>query len=100
MHAKQFQMISKAIADARRFEILERIANVTEMACAKLADDLPVSQATISHHLKELSDAGLVDVRREAKFAYFRLERKVWSAYLKALRDRTAPKTRKRSSES
>jgi len=96
MQAKQFQLISKALADARRFEILERIANVPEMACAKLAEELPVSQATISHHLKELSDAGLLDVRREAKYAYFRLERKVWSAYLKTLRDRTAPKNRKR----
>jgi len=95
MDAKQFQRISKALADARRFEILERISQVPEMACAKLAEDLPVSPATISHHLKELSDAGLLDVRREAKFAYFRLEAKVWADYLKALRSRVAPKARR-----
>lgn len=92
MDARQFHRIAKALADERRFEILERIAQVPEMACAKLAEDLPVSQATISHHLKELFDAGLLDVRREAKYAYYRLQPETWSEYLASLRKRLAPK--------
>ena len=47
-----------------------------------------MSQPTISHHLKELSVAGLIKPRREAKFCYYRLERKVWADYLAEMRRR------------
>jgi ArsR family transcriptional regulator len=88
MDRDQFQRINKALADPRRFEILERIAAAGEVACATLADEFPVSQATISHHLKE------VDVRREAKFGFFRLRRKIWSDYLAEIRRRVPSRAR------
>jgi len=47
-----------------------------------------VTQPTISHHLKELSVAGLIKPRREAKFCYYRLDRKVWADYLAEMRRR------------
>jgi ArsR family transcriptional regulator len=71
MEPDQVHRISKALADRRRFEILERIASEKEVACAALVEELPLSQATISHHLKELASAGLVDVRREAKYGFY-----------------------------
>jgi ArsR family transcriptional regulator, arsenate/arsenite/antimonite-responsive transcriptional repressor len=81
----QFHRIAKALADPRRFEILERIADCKEMACADLKCDLPITAATLSHHLKELQDAGLIDVRREGKFAHMQLKRQVWKDYLARL---------------
>jgi DNA-binding transcriptional ArsR family regulator len=69
-------------------EILERIANAHEVACGALASESDVSQPTISHHLKELSVAGLIKPRREAKFCYYRLDRKVWADYLAEMRRR------------
>jgi len=39
----------------------------------------------LSHHIKELSSAGLIDVRREAKFIHVKLRRKTWKAYLREL---------------
>jgi len=69
-------------------EILERIASQKEIACAILAQDANVSQPTISHHLKELSTAGLIQPRREAKFCFFRLDRKIWKEYLAEMRRR------------
>ncbi|MEI9970984.1 MAG: metalloregulator ArsR/SmtB family transcription factor [Ignavibacteriota bacterium] len=82
MDAEQFNRVTRALADPRRMEILERIANANELACASLAGDVEVSQPTISHHLKELSVAGLIKPRREAKFCYYHLDRKVWADYL------------------
>src|SRR5216683_1686586 len=52
MEAGQFNRISRALADPRRMEILQRIAGDREVACAALASESPVSQPTISHHLK------------------------------------------------
>ena len=88
MESAQFHRISRALADPRRMEILERIASQKEVACALLAEHAKVSQPTISHHLKELSTAGLIQPRREAKFCFFRLDRKVWKEYLAEMRRR------------
>jgi len=88
MDAEQFHRISRALADPRRIEILERIAAAAEMACTTLAGESEVSQPTISHHLRELHLAGLIQPRREAKFCFYRLDRKVWSDYLAEMRRR------------
>jgi ArsR family transcriptional regulator len=83
--SEQFHRIAKALADPRRFEILQRIAECKEMPCNELKSGLPITPATLSHHIKELSDAGLVDVRREGKFMHMRLRRAVWKEYLACL---------------
>jgi len=95
MDAEQFNRVSRALADPRRMEILERIANSDELACAALASGSDVSQPTISHHLKELSVAGLIKPRREAKFCYYRFDRKVWAEYLAEMRRRVPGRLRK-----
>jgi ArsR family transcriptional regulator len=61
--------ILKALADPRRFELLERIAKAgCPLGCAQARAALPISAATLSHHIKELETAGLIHVRREGKF--------------------------------
>jgi ArsR family transcriptional regulator len=96
MDHDQFHRIAKALADPRRFEMLQRIASQNEMACAALAEECPISQPTLSHHVKELVNAGLLDVRRDAKFVFYQLRRKVWAEYLMEMRRRVpadAPRT-------
>jgi ArsR family transcriptional regulator len=88
MDSEQFQRVSRALADPRRMEILERIAREKEVACAVLASESSVSQPTISHHLKELHFAGLIKPRRESRFYFYQLDRKVWAAYLAEMRRR------------
>jgi ArsR family transcriptional regulator len=83
--SEQFHRISKALADPRRYEILRLIAGCGEAACSDLRCHFPISAATLSHHIKELSIAGLIEVRREAKFMHIKLRRKVWKAYLSEL---------------
>ena len=64
----------KALADPRRFELLERIAkNHCPLGCSQALSAMPISAPTLSHHIKELESAGLIDVRREGKFAYLSL---------------------------
>lgn len=66
--------ILKALADPRRFELLERIARAQRpLACSEALTALTISPATLSHHVKELETAGLISVRREGKFAYLTL---------------------------
>ena len=88
MDLEQFQRIAKALADPRRFEILEHIAKQREMGCQRLCGCFPVRQATISHHLKELASAGLVESRRDGQFVYYRTRPAVLEEYMAELRRR------------
>lgn len=66
--------VLKALADPRRFELLEQIAKAAcPLGCAQARASLPISAATLSHHIKELESAGLILVRREGKFHYLSL---------------------------
>ena len=83
--------VAKALADPQRCEILERMATSGELCVSDLQLLLPLSQATISHHLKELATAGLVLRRKEGQFGYYRFQPEVLAAYLAALAARMRP---------
>jgi ArsR family transcriptional regulator, arsenate/arsenite/antimonite-responsive transcriptional repressor len=61
---------------------LHRVAAEHELGCAALTTALPISQATISHHPRELVTAGLVGSRRESKFGFFMLRHDFLAEYL------------------
>lgn len=77
----QFERIAKALADPRRFALLEAIASSAQCPYHQLCEDFPVTKATISHHLKELVQAGLVDSERAGQFVNTRVRRDVMRAY-------------------
>jgi ArsR family transcriptional regulator len=63
----------KALADPTRVAIVNRLAAADECCVCDLTAAFDLSQPTISHHLKVLRDAGLVDSRRRGTWAYYRL---------------------------
>jgi ArsR family transcriptional regulator, arsenate/arsenite/antimonite-responsive transcriptional repressor len=79
--SKQFALIAKALADPRRMSLLEVIAGEHECPCQRLREQFPVSKATISHHIKELVRAGLIDARRDGQFLHCEVRRDMLEAY-------------------
>jgi ArsR family transcriptional regulator len=83
---RQRLAIFKALGDPRRMEIMERLsANHGCTGCSNMRECLPISAATLSHHLKELETAGLIHIEREGKFARLTLRRDIWNAFLNDL---------------
>jgi ArsR family transcriptional regulator, arsenate/arsenite/antimonite-responsive transcriptional repressor len=63
MNRAQRALILKALADPRRFELLQQIAKAgCPLGCSQALAALPISAATLSHHIKELEAAGLIEV--------------------------------------
>ena len=53
----------KALADPKRFKMVQEIAAAGELTCGQVGERFALSQPTISHHLKILTEAGLLQVR-------------------------------------
>jgi ArsR family transcriptional regulator len=81
LSAEQFELVAKALADPRRMALLEAIAGQAGCPCQQLRREFPVSKATISHHIKELARAGLVDAHREGQFLHCEVRRDMLEAY-------------------
>jgi ArsR family transcriptional regulator, arsenate/arsenite/antimonite-responsive transcriptional repressor len=66
----------KALADPARVRIVNLLATSGEPVCAcELYEPLRLSQPTVSHHLKKLTEAGLLQREQRGKWAYFSLKR-------------------------
>jgi ArsR family transcriptional regulator, arsenate/arsenite/antimonite-responsive transcriptional repressor len=63
----------KALADPTRVAIINYLSAADEICVCNLTETFDLSQPTISHHLKILREAGLVESARRGTWAYYRL---------------------------
>jgi ArsR family transcriptional regulator len=83
----QLQLIAKALADPRRYEILKKLGTKRySTPCSAMRDCFTISPATLSHHMKELETAGLIRSEKDGKFVNYIPQPQVLRAYLDQLK--------------
>lgn len=71
---------AKALAHPARIAILELLLKKQACICGDIVDELPLSQSTVSQHLKELKEAGLIKGDIEGKKICYCIDEKEWLA--------------------
>lgn len=69
--AQDLAAVFKALSDPTRVAIVSRLASGEQCCVCDLTDTFELSQPTVSHHLRILRDAGLVEAERRGTFAYY-----------------------------
>lgn len=72
--AQELERLFRTLADRHRVRILNLLLNADEAACVcQLVPVLGLSQPTVSYHLKQLTEAGLLERERRGTFAFYRV---------------------------
>ena len=84
---REVTRIARALAEPRRLQILKQIGGCEEgtLACRLILEQQDIAPATLSHHLKELESANLIETSRDGKFVLVTVKRDVLRAYVQQL---------------
>ena len=88
LNEKDVSTVFKALCDESRVLILKYLMSGGKCAC-RLLEDLDIAQSTLSHHMKILTDSGIVSGRKEGKWMHYSVSEAgidVAVAYLNALK--------------
>lgn len=71
--------LAKAVGHPARIAILQYLIEIRECVCGDIVDELPLSQSTVSQHLKELKKVGLIQGNIEGPAVCYCIDEKVWN---------------------
>ena len=91
---KQIEKISKALGDSNRLKILHYISGKGGCGeCSGLQDVIELAQPSISHHVKILQEAGLIDGEKEGRNFRYTLNGAVLNKYIESLQQLESPRS-------
>lgn len=87
MDWKQFEKVSKAMGDINRLRILEEIAKKRGiLECSAIVQKLDLAQPSVSHHIKTLVEAGLLEPEKSGRNYTYILNKELVDKYIKKLK--------------
>ena len=75
----QIAKFAKALSHPARVAILQLLIQKQSCICGDIVDELPIAQSTVSQHLKELKDAGLIKGNIEGVATCYCIDEKAWN---------------------
>ena len=97
MKESEIAVICKALGDENRVQILKMLTGGELCAC-KILDAFKITQPTLSHHMKTLTDCNLVNSRKEGKWTYYSLNSEKFSDFENAVSEFTCKTATKKKS--
>ena len=80
MNESEMALICKALGDENRLQIIKMLSGGELCAC-KILDAFNITQPTLSHHMKILTDCNLVNSRKEGKWTYYSINCEKFSEF-------------------
>ena len=75
----EIAVLAKALGHPARIAILQFLIKTKSCVCGDIVDELPLSQSTVSQHLKELKNAGLIKGDIDGPSVCYCIDEKAWS---------------------
>ena len=91
MKEQEIAKICKALGDENRVKIIKLLSNGELCAC-NLLEEFKISQSTLSHHMKILTDCNLVDFKKDGKWVHYSINTKAFSEIKKEIESLTGKK--------
>jgi len=88
MNESEIALICKALVDENRVQIIKMLTGGELCAC-KILDAFNITQPTLSHHMKILTDCNLVNSRKEGKWTYYSINCNKFSDFKSAVSEFT-----------
>ena len=89
---KKLEKISKALGDVNRLKILQLIASHGGVGqCSAIQECVDLAQPSVSHHIKILIEAGLIEAAKEGRNHKYILNQDVMKEYLQTLTSQVVP---------
>ena len=77
----KYLLIFKALSDNTRLEIILMLSHTEKMCACKILEKFEITQPTLSHHMKILSECGLVNTEKIGKWSHYTLNRNTISEF-------------------
>jgi ArsR family transcriptional regulator, arsenate/arsenite/antimonite-responsive transcriptional repressor len=87
--------VARALGDPTRLSMVRLVVARGEISCQELTAEVGLAQATVSHHLKVLSEAGLISARKEGPFHWYRASAEALAAHAAAVAGLAPRRSRK-----
>lgn len=81
MSVNDISLLCKALSDPNRLKIVQLLSKGEKCAC-KLLEEFDITQPTLSHHMRILCECGLVDVRKEGRWAHYSINCQTLSSFV------------------
>jgi ArsR family transcriptional regulator len=86
MELKEIEKISKALGDVNRLKILQDMSKRGgSMQCAEIINALDLAQPSVSHHVKTLTEAGLIEAEKEGRHHTYLLNRQLLNEFIASI---------------
>jgi len=88
LELKQVEKITKALGDRNRLLILKAIrANDGNLDCSAIVTSLALTQPSVSHHIKKLTEADIILAHKEGRFYSYSINEKLLDNYVNTLKN-------------